>query len=82
MSHLMKEKKFYYQIGFINKRQKKVKLIVYQQPKIARKSKKSETFRTIVNIKEKLFHNCVVTTIDSDPSIEWLKKWRRVSRSI
>ena len=71
---LMKEKKFYYQIGFMNKRQqKKINLIVYQQPKIARKNKKSETFRTIVNIKEKLLNNCVVTIIDSDPSIEWLK---------
>ena len=52
---------------------KKINLIVYQQPKISRKKKKSETFRTIVNIKEKLLHNCVVTIIDSDPSIEWLK---------
>ena len=46
---------------------KKINLIVYQQPKIARKNKKSETFRTIVNIKEKLLHNCVITIIDSDP---------------
>ena len=46
---------------------------MYQQPKIDRKNKKSETFRTIVNIKEKLLNNCVVTIIDSDPSIEWLK---------
>ena len=58
----------------MNKRhKKKINLIVYQQPKIARKNKKSETFRTIVNIKKKLLHNCVVTIIDSDPSIEWLK---------
>ena len=49
---------------------KKINLIVYQQPKIARKNKKSETFRTIVNIKEKLLHNCVVTIIDFDPSIK------------
>ena len=49
---------------------KKINLIVYKQPKIARKNKKSETFRTIVNIKEKLLHNCVVTIIDSDPSME------------
>ena len=73
MSLLKKEKKFYYQIGFMNKRQKKINVIVYQQPKIARKNKKSEDFRTIVNIKEKLLNNCVVTIIDSDPSIEWLK---------
>ena len=46
---------------------------MYRQPKIASKNKKSETFRTIVNIKEKLLHNCVVTIIDSDLSIEWLK---------
>ena len=46
---------------------------MYQQPKIASKNNKSETFWTILNIKEKLLHNCVVTIIDSDPSIECLK---------
>ena len=61
---------------------KKINLIVYQQPKIARKNKKSETFWTIVNIKEKLHHNCVVTIIDYDSSIELLKKLRRVSSSL
>ena len=67
------EEEVLFSIWIYEQKTKKINVIVYQQPKIARKNKKSETFRTIVNIKEKLIHNCVVTIIDSDPSIEWLK---------
>ena len=39
-------------------------------------NKKSKTFRTTVNIKEKFIHNCVIKTINSYLSIECLKDGR------